>query len=187
MSETELRDRVLKAGIKIFSREGFHGATMRNIAKEAGCSLPMMYYYYNNKNDLYEEIAINQFFKLLKKLYSQLDYTLPPAELYAKVALQRKNVDEYEKAILRITNKLWLGFEGTPELRQKIVEWETKRVESNRKILDQYVRRDVDKQIFAEVFIGFLENTINKITCFDEDIDEAHLRKQLEFLLKKVE
>lgn len=186
MPEKEMRERILRAAILIFNRDGFHGATMRNIAKEADCSLPMMYYYFNNKNELYEEIAVNQFFKVLGELNSKLDFSISPVELYTKVVMQRKNLGENEKAILRTTNKLWLGLEGTPELRQKIIDWERERVSNNRKILDKYVSREDEKQLFAEVFLGFLENSINKIMFFDEDIEEEHLTEQLKFMLKKM-
>jgi AcrR family transcriptional regulator len=186
MSDSEMRERILQAAILIFNRDGFHGATMRNIAKEASCSLPMMYYYYKNKNDLYEEIAINQFFKIIANLNSKLDFNEAPADLYTRVVMQRKNLDENEKAVLRITSKLWLGLEGTQELRQKVIDWEKNRVKNNRIILDKYISRDDDKQLFAEIFLGFLENTINKITFFDDDIEEHHLKDQLKFMLEKV-
>ena len=32
-----------------FNRNGYHGTTIRSIAGDVGCSLPMIYYYPNNK------------------------------------------------------------------------------------------------------------------------------------------
>ena len=49
MAGTDLRERIKEVAVEQFNANGYHGTTIRNIAKEVNCSLPMIYYYYKNK------------------------------------------------------------------------------------------------------------------------------------------
>ncbi len=55
------RERILEAALALFARQGFAGATMRDIAAEAGCSLGLAYRYFARKEDmvlaLYDRLA----------------------------------------------------------------------------------------------------------------------------------
>lgn len=53
----ELRDskheKILKAGLNVFSRKGFHGVRMADIAAEAGISHGLVYHYFPSKEELF--------------------------------------------------------------------------------------------------------------------------------------
>lgn len=185
MPDTDLRNRILAGAVKLFCKNGFHGTSMRDIAAEAQCSLPMMYYYFKSKNELYEEIAVNQFFCLMERLNAGLDLAQNPVDLYVQAAMQRRSLNNYDRAVMKIAYKLWYGFEGTEELRVKIMSWEKDRVENTRRVMDPHVRNEQERLVFAEVFTGFLENVITKIVMLDADIPEESLRRQLNYLMEK--
>jgi AcrR family transcriptional regulator len=48
-AENGIKERILKESVRLFSEKGYHGASMRDIAAAAECSLPMLYYYYKSK------------------------------------------------------------------------------------------------------------------------------------------
>ena len=50
-SELEL-DAVLKAALASFVETGYHGATVRDIARRAGLSVPGIYHHYPTKQDM---------------------------------------------------------------------------------------------------------------------------------------
>lgn len=186
MSDSELRERILHAAVHLFCQNGYHGTSMRDIAREAQCSLPMMYYYFTNKRDLYEEIAVREFFRMIERNYAGLDLTLTPVEFYLQVARMWRALSDMDRSIYKIALRLYFGFEGEADLREKMVQWEQSRVQNNRKLLDQYVCREEDRQVAAEVLTGFLEYTMDKMMLLGEDVPEDTLRRQLEFLLGKV-
>ena len=72
MTEKDLRERIKKVAVEHFNTNGYHGTTIRNIAKDVDCSLPMIYYYYKNKKELFDEIIKNEFFNLIKRKASLL-------------------------------------------------------------------------------------------------------------------
>jgi len=47
------KEKVLRAAIRVFSKKGYDGASMREIAAAARLTKPMIYYHFKNKKDLY--------------------------------------------------------------------------------------------------------------------------------------
>ena len=61
MSKTERPDSdtkkmIIESSIKLFADKGFNGTSMRDIAKAVGITLPTIYYYFGNKEDLYQSV-----------------------------------------------------------------------------------------------------------------------------------
>jgi len=50
------RDAILKATLSLVSENGFHGTPMSKIAAEAGVSAGIIYHYFENKEDLIDEL-----------------------------------------------------------------------------------------------------------------------------------
>ena len=48
--------KILEAATKFFALKGYHGTSIRDIAKEAGISISTLYYYAKNKDDLYRQV-----------------------------------------------------------------------------------------------------------------------------------
>ncbi|MDR5785322.1 TetR/AcrR family transcriptional regulator [Caballeronia sp. LP003] len=54
--EPDKRERILVAAEKLFAQEGYHGVSMRDIAKEADVGLPIIVYHFETKLNLYRSI-----------------------------------------------------------------------------------------------------------------------------------
>ena len=50
------RDLILEAGLEVFSTHGFRGATLDQIAKEAGLSKPNLLYYFPSKEAIHAQV-----------------------------------------------------------------------------------------------------------------------------------
>ncbi|TPW31272.1 TetR family transcriptional regulator C-terminal domain-containing protein [Pararhizobium mangrovi] len=50
------RERILDAGLEIFSRYGFKGSTIDQIAAKAGMSKPNLLYYFRRKGEVYDAV-----------------------------------------------------------------------------------------------------------------------------------
>ncbi len=66
----ESKKRIVESAIKVFSRYGYSGATMRMIAKEAKISIGGVYLYFKNKDEL--------FLFLMKEKMTELDERITP-------------------------------------------------------------------------------------------------------------
>jgi AcrR family transcriptional regulator len=54
-------ERILTVATACFARKGYHGSSMREIAGEAGISIATLYYYAQNKDDLYRQVFERQY------------------------------------------------------------------------------------------------------------------------------
>lgn len=76
------RQRILAAATREFSREGYGGARGASIARQAGCSERMVYYYFGSKRGLFRAVLEAIYLKLREFEYSlALDHLEPEAAL----------------------------------------------------------------------------------------------------------
>lgn len=59
--KTERRDAILAAARKVFAQQGYEGATVADIAKEAGVASGTVYLYYESKTDLFAALNLQLF------------------------------------------------------------------------------------------------------------------------------
>jgi hypothetical protein len=65
-----------------------------------------------------------------------------------------------------------------------IPAWEEGRHERNRKILSRICGQEEMLYIFTEVVLGIIENLIQRIILFDEDIPYEKVKKEIGFVLE---
>ncbi len=63
-----MKAKILSSASKSFGSYGFHGATTRMIAKEAGVDISTLYYHWGEKQDLYEAVVTDLDEKIRHKL-----------------------------------------------------------------------------------------------------------------------
>lgn len=182
MDDINVKSRIFSEAVKLFSLNGFHGTSMRDIAQNTGCSLPTLYYYFHNKQDLFDEIVINEFFRINDSMIKKIDFKLPPEELYLQVIRTRKDLSPHDKSVYKLAMKVWLGFEGEGKAREKLMEWEGKRTQSNIMIIKKYVDDQSNIEDFTDIFVNFLENIMNKIIFNDAEIDDYKIKRQITLL-----
>ncbi len=51
-----MRERILNAGERLFARHGFHGMTVREVAKAAGADPALAHYYFKSKQGLFDAV-----------------------------------------------------------------------------------------------------------------------------------
>ena len=54
---TTTRDSLLRAAAQVFTRRGPYGATIREIAEEAGVTVPAVYYHFEGRDQLYDTLV----------------------------------------------------------------------------------------------------------------------------------
>ena len=76
-SRRDRREDILQASLHLFARRGFHGTSMRDIAREAKIADGLIYHYFASKRDLFraiiEEYSFLPVLRTLPDLADQLD------------------------------------------------------------------------------------------------------------------
>lgn len=179
-----IRERILAESVRLFSEKGFHGTSMRDIASGAECSLPMLYYYYKNKEDLFYEVAYKELVGMIERMNSKTVIGATIHETYFNAMKQRKELSSYDKAVCKLSLKVWLGFDGDSKVRKDLIEWKNGRVERTKKILDRYIQNKDILPLFSNLLTRVMENMTEKIILLDEDIPDEEIKKEIEYLMK---
>jgi AcrR family transcriptional regulator len=75
----EVRERqILDAAVQVFSRHGYHGASMDEVSDVAGVSKPMIYAYLGSKEDLFGQCIRREATRLLEAVTNGIRMELPP-------------------------------------------------------------------------------------------------------------
>lgn len=183
-SEEEIKQRILSEAVMIFSEKGFHGTSMREITSKARCSLPMLYYYYVNKEELFYELAYKEFVVLLDRLNAEVKLGETLQETYVEAVRQRKRLSPYDKAVYKLSLKVWLGFDGDSKVRNDVDKWEKDRLERTKMIFSKVLSDKDELEIFSNVMVRMLENMMMRIILFDEDISDQQISDEINFLIK---
>ncbi|MBB4687353.1 TetR/AcrR family transcriptional regulator [Amycolatopsis jiangsuensis] len=69
---------ILDAAVQVFSRHGYHAASMDEISEVAGVSKPMIYTYLGSKEDLFGKCIQREATRLLEAIQSGVQPDLPP-------------------------------------------------------------------------------------------------------------
>ncbi|MPM07773.1 hypothetical protein SDC9_54081 [bioreactor metagenome] len=180
--DKDLRKRIKEVAVEHFNSCGYHGTTIRNIASEVNCSLPMIYYYYKNKKELFDEIIKNEFFDLLKRQVSGLtiDNVL---EFYTQFIYGINFLSEYDKRVYRLGIKVYLTFDGDEELMVLMDEWEKTILPRHYQLLQPYLKSTHNDVAIVRTLMHLLETMIENIVVKNRYSPEEEIRQEIAVVL----
>jgi AcrR family transcriptional regulator len=102
---SDIAVRIVAAARERFLFEGVDGASLRNIAKDAGTNIGMVYYYFKTKDDLFLAVIEAVYTQLLEDMRAILGAAATPEErigrLYQRVAAMSDDELKTVRLILR--------------------------------------------------------------------------------------
>lgn len=112
---------LLDAAKKVFARDGLDGASLRAIAKEAGCDPSLIYYYFNNKEAMFTallEESIPPLVREIRRLANPRDPRSTAEKLWCLLQLFRTHAhDRAFRSMIR--GQIARGAEGVPEILER--------------------------------------------------------------------
>lgn len=178
-----LKFKIKAIAVDHFNRDGYHGTTIRHIVNEAGCSLPMFYYYFESKQSLFREIVADDYFALLRRLATGLNAD-DPLEYYTQLICRINALGENDRKIYRIGIKVYLSFEGDAELIEIMEKWEQSILPRHYEILMPHLKGRNNPIAVVRVLVHLLENLIEAIVVKNRQLSEQVVREELRVILK---
>lgn len=103
--QSDIGPRLLQAARERFLFDGVDGASLRNIAKDAGTNIGMVYYYFKTKDDLFLAVIEAVYVKLLEDMRGIMAEPLTTEEciarLYQRVAAMSDEESKTVRLIMR--------------------------------------------------------------------------------------
>ncbi len=183
MTGKDLRDRIKEVAVEHFNAHGYHGTTIRNIAGDVNCSLPMIYYYFNNKKELFDEIIKKEFFNLIKRQASQLKSD-DIIDFYTEFIYHLNHLGSYDKQVYRLGIKVYLSFDGDEELMNLMDEWEKSILPRHREILKPYTKNMINEKAKVRTLVHLLETLIINIVVKNRYLAEDEIREEIAIVLQ---
>jgi len=175
MSDINLRERIKEVAVEHFNANGYHGSTIRNIAKDVNCSLPMIYYYYKNKKELFDDIIKKQ--ASLLKVDNIIDF-------YTKFIYDLNFLSSYDKQVYRLGIKVYLSFDGDEELMGLLDEWEKGVLPRHCQILKPYLRNAENDIAVVRTLVHLMETMIESIVVKNRFLPEIEIREEISVVLQ---
>jgi AcrR family transcriptional regulator len=186
MAEKDLRERIKEVAVEHFNNNGYHGTTIRNIARDVNCSLPMIYYYYNNKKELFDEIIKKDYFDLLKRQSEHLK-TNNIIEFYTKFVYDLNHLSNYDKKVYRLGIKVYLAFDGDKELMEVMDKWEKTILPRHYQIVKPHLKDADNDMAIVRTLIHLLETLIENIVVKNRFLSEEGIREEISIVLAECE
>lgn len=99
---TDIRPRIVRAALTRFLKEGVDGASLRNIAKDAGTNIGMVFYYFPEKDDLFLAVVEEVYSALVGDLKALLAPDLPPKERLRRAFERLGSASQEELDVIRL-------------------------------------------------------------------------------------
>ena len=197
------KEKIFEAAVELFSKRGYNGVSVRDIAKEVGIKEASIYNHYNSKEEILNDI-INRFNDVFEKgnnfsFKMDLLYdSVSPRKYFKMVNLMIKEVfqDKRMMKMLMICIIEMYNNEKAKEMVKKMLA--PKDVESMNMYLNKYIKEGKIKNVNVQtlqdhinyfLFSAYLETTINVSKDNEIDFDEFDKRmiKQIDFIFDLIE
>lgn len=188
MVENSLKEKIKEVAVNHFNRDGYHGATIRNIARDVNCSLPMVYYYYQSKKDLFHEIIKKDYFDLLKRIAEMINEK-NILDFYTEFVFKMNFLSDYEKKVYRLGIKVYLSFDGDEELMEMMDKWEESIIPRHYQIMSSYLKdfqEEGKKMTIVRTLVHLLENLIEQIVVKNRSLSKNEIREELSLIIGNI-
>ncbi|MDF2539894.1 MAG: transcriptional regulator [Herbinix sp.] len=179
----EVKNNIITAAVQEFMDKGYHEASMRTIAANAGIALGNVYRYFQSKDDLFNQIvepAYTKFTSMVFELYEYHD-PVPEIRLLAESITDKimEFFDKYQTELLILIDKSkGSKYENVKEDLIKLVDHRIKcEIEPILKAQDKKLE---DDYIFYVIATAFMEGTFMIIRKYK---DQSKIKDQIGLLL----
>ncbi|MDD2221155.1 MAG: TetR/AcrR family transcriptional regulator [Clostridia bacterium] len=182
MEDKNFKAKIKQIAVDHFDKNGYYGTTIRNIASEAGCSLPMIYYYYKSKKELFYEIIKKDYFDILSRQAEQIECD-NLIDFYSDFVYELNNLNEFDKKIYRLGIKVYLGFDGDDELIEYLDSWEKNIASRHAQLVKPHLKPQQNAEVIVSTLIHLLENLIESIIVKNRFLPKEQIRQELSIIL----
>ncbi len=176
MKTRDTKNKILEAGLKLFSEKGYLGATTKEIAKRAGVAELTLFRHFSSKEKLFEEMVNNySFLPALKGMLPELkdmDYEDALSEI-ARRFLERLSE---RRGLIRIMHSEIHHYPSkVKEIYHNFIDEIFKTLAAYFKELQgRWILRDFNPELGARVFLGMFFSYFNA--------QELMVRKKYRFI-----
>lgn len=176
------RQKILRAAIEVFSRDGYFSARMTDVAKEAEVADGTLYLYFDGKEHLLLSVfddVLGRFIDRLKAEIDDLDDPITKLEIMIRLHLETLGRDRALAHVLQIETRHSRRFMNILS-RGKLGEYLSllKDIVEEGQELGRF-RRDINSNMATNVIFGAVDELVNRWLLVAHPEDLSHFQKPL--------
>ncbi len=185
----EKRQKIIAGAIQVFKKKGYHKATVREIAREAGLSLGSIYDYVGSKDDILYLFFENYVFNFFAKVRSRTGQVADP---FSRIKI---NYRAFVEAAMELEDQVMLSYTQARYVKKEylkiILQKEYEIVDHFRKLISELGPGRFDPfleanfLVFSGVF-GVLRRWILKPHFTKEEIIDFLVQSQIDNLCSRI-
>lgn len=157
-NEAELK--LLQSALDLFSEKGYEGTSIREIIEAAGVTRPVLYYYFENKEDLFRRVFETMFRQLIDRIEAAAQGDGPCIDRLKAILADAFALAEENTKLVRLILQVLFAppMQGPPLDRSKLIRQRFRAVEHV--IKDGLVNHELsggDSQSLTLVFLGLMD------------------------------
>ncbi|WP_339217068.1 TetR/AcrR family transcriptional regulator [Ornithinibacillus sp. FSL M8-0202] len=166
------RDKILEAGIKLFSEKGYYETTTNEIAKVAGVSIGSLYSYFKDKDAIFLSI-LDDYHKRFLSFFHEQDEDLS-YELYVRDMKQwLKNLMvkllEIHEPVKKLNREMLIMYYSKPQVA-RIMDTQTERIRTmTMSFIARFGSSVDDMETTSAIIVDFITTVIDRILYKEND------------------
>ncbi|OFI04986.1 fatty acid metabolism regulator protein [Clostridium acetireducens DSM 10703] len=186
MNDTKLL--IFESAIKVFSNKGYKGATMDEIAYNAGVAKGTLYYHFKSKEEIFKYIIIEGMHIIKEEMEYNIKLEKDPLKILKILCKVQLNLINKNKDFIKvIMSQLWGSDNRQLELRQYVQEYIMYTQKYIQHAIDCGVIKNGKASFMAYNFFGLLcsVSLYEIIDNENNDIDEL-MNKIMEYIFNGI-
>jgi len=154
MSNNKTKTQFILAAGKVFNQYGFKKTTMDDIAFAAGKGKSSLYYYFKNKEEVFEAVVENEAEHLKAEIYSAINGAVRATDkLRVYIQARMKRFVNRGNLYTALTDNFLITFTFIEKIRNKHRKWELE-------TLQEILHRGIEVKEFKPINIEFISNAL---------------------------
>ncbi len=180
--ESDTRDRILAAALKLFARRGYDGTTTKDLAEAAGVAEGTLFRHFETKKSILVQVATDGWIEILTDLLTEFSemgsYKAVAQVMKRRMMHLQKNAD-----LLRVC---FMEVQFHEDLRDRIQTDVIEKMTDVAEVffqtaMDQGIYRKMDARLVARVFLGmFAISGFSQTTLTDPNATVVELKDMAE-------
>ena len=180
----EVQQKIINEAVKLYSCRGYHGTSMRDIMKAAGCTQPTLYYYFDNKKALFKESVLGEFQRMMHQVIGDVDASLPVKDIYVKAVIRRNHFTAYQKRVYRLAIQGWYHLLGDEEIEAQLCSWVQETIDLRKDFLAKNIKDPGRLEQFTALLMNVFLNLTEQIILKDIDISDDEIDRRFSMLFE---
>ncbi|TCZ73219.1 TetR/AcrR family transcriptional regulator [Paenibacillus albiflavus] len=173
------KEKIIPAAIEVFSENGYHRASMDEIAMRAQVAKGTLYYNFPSKSQLFKMVVKAGFEDIMRRTEADLNASLSLEEMILRVIRHHLDLFLESHHVAHIVfNEISNGIEQDvldelKQLRRQHLNFLAKILEEGK--CDDNLLRDVDSNLAAASIVGTIESTCNYYLSHQDEYSRQDL------------